>query len=97
MYTRVTTVQIQPGKIDEAIRIYQDSVVPAVKQQAGFQSTMLITDRASGKGMAITNWATEADLQANEASGYYQEQLAKFAPILTAAPVREAYEVTVTA
>ena len=97
MYARVTTVQIQPGKIDEAIRIYQDSVVPAVKQQAGFRSTMLITDRASGKGMAITDWATEADLQANEASGYYQEQLAKFAPILTATPVREVYEVTVTA
>ena len=97
MYARVTTVQIQPGKIDDAIRIYQDSVVPAVKQQAGFRSTMLITDRASGKGMAITDWATEADLQANEASGYYQEQLAKFAPILAAAPVREVYEVTVTA
>ncbi|MGO8949321.1 MAG: antibiotic biosynthesis monooxygenase family protein [Ktedonobacterales bacterium] len=97
MYARVTTVQIQPGKIDEAIRIYEDSVVPAAKQQAGFRNTMLITDRASGKGMAITVWATEADSQASEASGYYQEQLAKFAPILTAAPVREVYEVTVTA
>jgi quinol monooxygenase YgiN len=97
MYTRVTAVHIQPDKLDEAIRIYEESVVPAAKQQPGYRSTMLVTDRASGKGMAITTWATEADLQASEASGYYQEQVAKFAPLLASPPVREVYEVTVTA
>lgn len=97
MHARVTTVQLQPGRVDEAIRIYQESVVPVAKQQRGFRSTMLITDRASGKGMSITVWDSEADLQASEASGYYQEQLAKFGPLLTAAPVREVFEVTVTA
>jgi quinol monooxygenase YgiN len=97
MQVRVTTVQIQPGRIDEAIRLYQDSVVPAAKQQRGYRSTMLVTDRMSGKGMAITVWESAADLQASEASGYYQEQVAKFAPLLTAAPVREAYELSVMA
>jgi quinol monooxygenase YgiN len=97
MYVRVTKVQLQPGKVDEAIRIYQDSVVPALKQQAGFHSTQLITDRASGAGMAITVWETEAALQAGESGGFYQEQVAKFAPLLAAAPVREVYEQTVSA
>ena len=97
MYVRVTTVQIQPGKVDEAIRLYQESVVPAAQQQPGYRSTMLVTDRASGKGMAITVWATEAEMLASEASGYYSEQTAKFAPLLTAAPVREVYELSVTA
>lgn len=95
MQVRVTTVQIQPGKVDEAIRIYRDSVVPAAKQQRGYRSTMLLTDRASGKGIAITAWETAADLQASEASGYYQEQTAKFAPLLTAAPIREVFELSV--
>jgi hypothetical protein len=36
-------------------------------------------------------------MQASEASGYYQEQLAKFGPLISAAPVREAYEVTAMA
>jgi hypothetical protein len=36
-------------------------------------------------------------MQASEASGYYQEQIAKFAPLLTAPPVREMYEVSVSA
>jgi quinol monooxygenase YgiN len=97
MLARVTTGQFQPAQLDEAIRIYQESVVPAAKQQRGYRSTTLIIDRASGKGMAITVWDSEADLQASEASGYYQEQLAKFAPFLTAAPVREVFEVSVTA
>jgi quinol monooxygenase YgiN len=97
MHVRVTKVQLQPDKLDEAIRIYQESVVPAAKQQPGFRSTQLLTDRASGTGMAVTAWDTEANMQASEASGYYQEQIAKFAPLLTAPPVREMYEVSVSA
>ena len=47
--------------------------------------------------MAITYWASEADLKANEASGYYQEQVAKFGALLAAQPVREVYEVSASA
>jgi hypothetical protein len=36
-------------------------------------------------------------MKANEASGYYQEQVAKFGALLAAQPVREAYEVGATA
>jgi heme-degrading monooxygenase HmoA len=97
MYVRVTTIQLQPGKVDEAVRIYQESVIPAAKQQAGFQSTSLLVDRAANKGIALTYWASEADMKANEASGYYQEQVAKFGALLAAAPVREAYEVGASA
>jgi len=97
MHVRVTTIQLQPGKVDEAVRICQESVVPAAKQQAGFQSTTLLIDRAANKGIAITYWASEADLMASEASGYYNEQVAKFGPLLAAAPVREAYEVATSA
>jgi quinol monooxygenase YgiN len=97
MHARVTRVQLQPDKLDEAIRIYQESVIPAARQQPGFRSTQLITDRASGMGLSITVWESEADLQASEASGYYQEQVAKFAPLLTAPPVREVFEVSASA
>jgi hypothetical protein len=36
-------------------------------------------------------------MHASEASGFYQEQLAKFGPLLTTAPTRESFEVAVTA
>jgi quinol monooxygenase YgiN len=97
MFARATTVQIRPDAVDQAISIYRESVVPAAQAQKGFVSTSMLTDRASGKGLAVTVWQTMEDLLASESSGYYQEQVAKFAPILTAAPMRETYEVSVSA
>jgi len=32
MYARVVTVQVQPDKSEEAIAIFQNSVIPAAKQ-----------------------------------------------------------------
>ena len=97
MYARVTIVQIQPGKVDEATRIYRDSVVPAAKQQKGFKGIYMLTDRNTGKGISIALWQTEADMKAGESSGYFQQQLAKFKDIFGAPPVREQYEVSVQA
>jgi heme-degrading monooxygenase HmoA len=96
MWASVTIAHGQPGKEDEALRIYQDSVIPAAKQRPGYRSFMALADRATGKVMTISTWATEADLHATETSGLYQEQLAKFAPLITAAPIREFYEVIFT-
>ncbi len=95
MNARVVTVQIQPGKISDAIGIYRDSVIPAAKQQNGFKGALLLTDRNTGKGISVALWETEADMTAGEASGYYQQQLAKFRDVFGAPPVREHYEVSV--
>jgi heme-degrading monooxygenase HmoA len=97
MHARVTTVQIHPEKIDEANSIFRDSVIPAAQAQKGFRAAYLLVDSATGKGMSITAWDSLEDLQANESSGFYQEQLAKFAPLFTAPPTRETYEVSVQA
>ncbi len=97
MYARVVTVQIQPDKSDEAIRIYRDSVVPAAKQQRGFKGLYDLVDPKTGKGLSIALWDTEADMVAGEASGYLREQLAKFAAMFTAPPTTERYQVAVQA
>ncbi len=97
MNARVTIVQIVPGKLDEAVGLYRDSVVPAAKQQKGCKGLYLLTDRNTGRGISITLWETEADMTAGENSGYYQQQLAKFKDVFGAPPVREAYEVSVLA
>jgi hypothetical protein len=43
----------------------------------------------------ISLWDTEEDAVANEESGYYQEQVARFKDFFAAPPVREGYEVSV--
>jgi quinol monooxygenase YgiN len=94
MKARVVTVQIQPSKLDEAVTIYRDSVVPAAAEYKGCHAVFLATDRSSGKGLSISIW-DEQELQSSEASGYLQEQFAKFADVFAAPPVRELYDVNV--
>ena len=97
MYARITHVQTQPDKMDDAVSIYRDSVVAALKVQKGYHASYMLSDRATGKGMAVTIWESLEDMQASESSGFYNEQVGKFAPLLTAPPVREVYEVSVQA
>ena len=95
MFARVTMVQGKVDKLDESIKIYEDSIITAAKSQKGFQGAYLLTDRNTGKGISCTLWDSEEDADANEQSGYYQQQLDKLKDFLTAQPVREGYEVSV--
>jgi len=96
MHARVGTIQFQPGKLDEGIQIYRESILPEARQQSGFKGAMGLVDRSTGKSLSITLWETEADAQASgTGSAYLQAQLAQFASLLAAAPVFETYEVAV--
>ena len=97
MDARVVVMPGQPGKTDEAKKVFAESVIPVARQQAGFKGAMFLTDPNSGKGMSVTLWETEADLKASEASGYLQEQIAKFAPLLAGPPTREVFDVAAQA
>ena len=97
MFARFTIVQSAIDKIDEVIKLYEDSVVPAAKSQKGYRGAYLFTDRQTGKGYSISLWDTEEDAIANEQSGYYKEQVGKFAEYFTGPPVQEGYEVSVQA
>ena len=95
MFARLTIVPVKMDKLDETIKIYKESIVPAAKSQKGYRGAYLLTDRKTGKGVSITLWESEEDAIANEQSGYYQEQVSKLKEFFTAPPVREGYEVSV--
>ena len=92
MFARLTIVRTKVGKTDEAVEVSKESVVPAAKSQKGFVGAQLLTE-PNGKGIMMTFWDTEEDAIANEKSGYYQEQLAKFKDLFAAPPVHEGYNV----
>jgi len=92
MFTRVVSVQAQLDKLDEAIAICQ-AMEPLWQQQRGFRHADLLVDRRTGKVLNLSTWATREDLDATETSGWYQEQVAKFATTWVAPPVRDIYEV----
>ncbi len=92
MFARLTIVQTKVDKMDEAVKVTKENVLPAAKSQKGFVGARLLTE-PNGKGVFITLWDTEEDAIANEKSGYYQEQLAKFKDLFAAPPVHEGYSV----
>jgi heme-degrading monooxygenase HmoA len=94
-FARVTITQSKIESYDEVVKLYAESVVPAAKSQKGYRGILLLSNRETGKGISISFWDSEEDAIANEKSGYYQEQVAKFTEYFTAPPVQEGYEVTV--
>lgn len=95
MFARVTSIQVKTEYIDDVIKIYKESVVPAAKSQKGFKRIYFFLDRETGKGHSIALWENQADAIANEKNLYYQEQLTKFLPFYKSAPIKEGFEVVV--
>ncbi|MEE8519433.1 MAG: antibiotic biosynthesis monooxygenase [Dehalococcoidia bacterium] len=93
MFSQLVRVKVQPGKVDEAIAIFNDVVIPAARQQKGFRNAYLLVDRSANRGVGFSLWETEADVEALATSGFYQEQVAKFAAVFDGPPEREVYEV----
>ena len=93
MHARVTTVSVQPDKVSETVRIYNESILPAVKAASGNHGVFLLIDPATGKGVSMTLWNTQADGEAYDSSGTYREQVAKVAPFFSAPPSLATYEV----
>ncbi len=97
MFARLTTGQMKTDRLDEAVKLYEESVVSLGKQKKGRCGTYYLIDRRTGKTIVISLWDSEDDAIATEKSGYYQEQVNKFKDFYIDAPVREGYEVSVQA
>jgi heme-degrading monooxygenase HmoA len=95
MFARMTTLQIKPEYLDDAIRLFRKSVIPAARKQKGFRGACLLSDRPVGKGIAVTFWRSERDARANEENCYYQEQLVKSLAFFAAPPIREGFMVEI--
>jgi heme-degrading monooxygenase HmoA len=94
MYARVVSAQAQLNKLDEVVEIFQ-SMEAAWQQQKGFQGANLLVNQNTGNILSISTWATRADLDATEASGWYQDQVARFSKTWVAPPTREIFEIAV--
>jgi len=95
MFARLTIIQVKIDRIDEASKLFNESVVPMFKSQQGYQGGFFLADRKSGKCICVSLWDNEKDAISNEQSLSYQEQLVKFMDLFKAPPIREGYEVLV--
>lgn len=96
MYARVTTIQISPYRLDEAIGVLREQVMPTIQQQNGFKGYWMLVDRGTGKAINVTLWEEEADRQVTGSkSAYYKEAIGKIVPFLTDTPLVEDLEMVI--
>ena len=50
MHARVVSMEMLPINVEEAVRIYQDRVLPAAREQKGFRGALMLTDPDTGEG-----------------------------------------------
>jgi len=95
MFARLSMFQFNIDKLDEAIKRYEERVIPVLRSHKSPRGAYLITDRKAGKDVSITLWDSEKDAIADEQSGQSQKWTSWFKGFFTAAHVREGHEVNV--
>jgi heme-degrading monooxygenase HmoA len=95
MHAGVVAFRVRPDRMEEAVRTYLSSVVPALKEQQGFRGVLVLTDNEADEGYSISLWETEDDAEESESSGIYRKQIAKLGGLLVETPVRKIYEVSI--
>ena len=53
MHARVVSMEILSTDMGEAVRIYQDSVLPAAKEERGYRGALMLTDPYTGEGSQL--------------------------------------------
>ncbi len=94
MWARVATGQVQPGKMDEFNKIYNETQKSVNQGTQGFQSARVLTDLSTNKALAVTIWATEADARATVTPINMDDVMARFGAVLEGPPVIEYYEIS---
>lgn len=64
MYARSTTIHAQPSAIDAGVAHLRDEVMPKLQELDGFVGMSLLTDRESGRCIAVTAWESEEAMSA---------------------------------
>lgn len=71
MYVRTILADLIPGREREAVRIFRDQVVPAIREQAGYLATAMYVDHRTHQAQTVSFWETKQAAEATaEGSDY---------------------------
>jgi len=95
MVARVTLAEVDTVRmsIADAVEVYEQSVVPAMHEQDGYEGCYVLST-PEGKALVLSFWRDEEAAEASVATGFYNEQVEKFVTIYRAPPGRETYDVS---
>ena len=66
MFARIGTWQGTSDELERWISRAREHVKPSIQQDPGLEADYWLVDRAGGKGLIVTLWASEEAMQASE-------------------------------
>jgi heme-degrading monooxygenase HmoA len=96
MVARTTVAEIDPVRmsVGEAVELFRESVVPALREQDGYEGFYVLLS-PEGQALVLTFWRDAEAAESGLAGGrsFYEEQVEKFVTIYRSPPGRELYDV----
>ena len=94
MYARVTQLEIDTTRIDmaHAVELFREEVLTELRSLEGFEGIYVLVN-PEGNALLVTFWATEEGARTQIESGFYGEQLMRYAAIFRSPPGRANYSV----
>ena len=93
MHARVSTIQLDPARIDEAVSEFEEQGLPAFRQIDGFRGFTLLIDRTSGKVIGTSYWSSREQMVASEEEGESARQRVAAMGQAQSPPAVERFEV----
>ena len=98
MVVRATEAEIDVVRTNpaDAVALFKASVIPALQEQEGYEGCYVLLSE-EGKMLVLSFWTSDETARATRLSGFYKEQIEKFADLVVyrQAPGREAYDVVI--
>jgi hypothetical protein len=66
MFARLAWSRIGTERIDEAVRVYRETILPALRTKTGFLGAVVLADRTGGEGIASSYWQTAETMATSE-------------------------------
>ncbi len=77
MQARISTIEGDAGKIDDAVKLINEKIIPALRALPGFTAINFLADRTTGKMVAVAFYADESALEGSvEATGTMRTEVA---------------------
>jgi hypothetical protein len=65
LFARVATYGVPPAQVEQTVRTMRARDIPALRSLADFRGGYWLVDRATGTGVTLTLWASQAALHAS--------------------------------
>ena len=92
MYVRLTYLKFQPGKVEQAKKLYFDELAPVVREQKGNIDCRLLEPVDGNEDyISMTFWDNQEEADAYHSSGVYKQLVDRVRDALATPPVLKVY------